>query len=315
MPQGFHHASPLMARWPATLPCAVLAALLLARFASAAALDATVPVGGVARHYLLVVPKSYSGSPLPLVFAFHGKNNTGALMVSDTGLPEIMDRLGYIGAFPDGIEKEWNGGQMDPTSLQSARSDDVDFVSAMIDQVSLRYKVDPKRVYATGSSNGAVFCYTLAARLSDRIAAIAPVNGLLGARPAARYHPGPVSVISFNGTDDPMMPYGGYRYVHDGALSVPDTISYWVKADGCDPVAEITRYPVSANDDGTTILSAHFRPGPSGSEVTAFIIGHGGHTWPGRHTDPGWAKVAGKTAMSISASDLMFEFFRRHPKP
>jgi len=41
------------------------------------------------------------------------------------------------------------------------------------------YAVDPRRIYATGISNGAVFSHYLAAHLSPRIAAIAPVVGEL----------------------------------------------------------------------------------------------------------------------------------------
>jgi len=37
--------------------------------------------------------------------------------------------------------------------------------------------MDPKRVYATRMSNGGMMCYRLAAELSKRIAAIAPVSG------------------------------------------------------------------------------------------------------------------------------------------
>jgi poly(3-hydroxybutyrate) depolymerase len=31
--------------------------------------------------------------------------------------------------------------------------------------------------------------------------------------------------------------------------------------------------------------------------------------------DPVWAKPAGKTAMSINATELMWDFLEKHPKP
>lgn len=76
----------------------------------------------------------------------------------------------------------------------------------------------------------------------------------------------------------------------------------------------VTKYPVSPQDEGTTVVQAHFKPGPSGCEITAYLIGHGGHNRPGHKTDPSWAKIAGKTAMSIDATSQIWEFFRAHPK-
>ena len=53
--------------------------------------------------------------------------------------------------------------------------DDVGFTRALLDDLAKVANVDAKRVFATGISNGGIMCYRLAAELSDRIAAIAPV--------------------------------------------------------------------------------------------------------------------------------------------
>ena len=58
-------------------------------------------------------------------------------------------------------------------------------------------RIDPRRIYATGMSVGAMMCYRLAVDLSDRIAAIAPVAGTM-----PRDLPRPtrsVPVIDFHG--------------------------------------------------------------------------------------------------------------------
>jgi polyhydroxybutyrate depolymerase len=274
-------------------------------------------VGGVERHYLLVVPDSYDGTvAVPLLFVFHGRGGVGADIEKTCGFAELAARKNFIAVFPDGLGKEWNGGRTTPVSLESARSDDVDFVSRMIDQLQAQYRIDPKHIFASGSSNGAIFCNTLAARLSSRIAAIGPVSGSLGESIPRRFRaPSPVSVISFNGTDDHLVPYAGEHDSDRGVMSIPDTIAFWVKADGCNPSPVMTTDPQSPLDDGLTIIRMRYDGGAAGSEVLAFIIGHGGHTWPGNHTDPTWAKTAGKTAMSISATELMWDFFERHSKP
>jgi polyhydroxybutyrate depolymerase len=280
------------------------------------ALSCTLKVG-VERHYLLVVPPAYDGKlPVALVLVFHGAGNTSTDLQRNIGLSELAGQKGFIAAFPDGIDKRWNGGVSAPDSLDSARSDDVSFVAAMIDQLSARYRIDPKRVYATGSSNGAIFCYTLACRLSERIAAIAPVSGLLAERLIKDHPPaGPVSVIAFNGTDDPLLPFAGLRSPDRTLLSVYESIAFWAAVDRCDPKPVLTRYPPSPLDDGLTIFRIAYGTGDRNSSVEAVVIGHGGHTWPGHPTDPTWAKTAGKTAMSISANALMWDFFQAHPKP
>lgn len=56
---------------------------------------------------------------------------------------------------------------------------DVAFISALLDKLESKYKINIDRVYATGMSNGAIMSYRLACELPDRFAAIAPVAGTL----------------------------------------------------------------------------------------------------------------------------------------
>jgi polyhydroxybutyrate depolymerase len=273
--------------------------------------------GGIVRHYLVVVPGSYDGTiAAPVVLAFHGKNNDGALSERTFGFTELQNRDYFIAVYPDGLNREWNGGLTPPASRESEVSDDVGFVSALIDSLSARYKIDPKRIFATGSSNGAIFCHTLAARLSERIAAIGPVNGNLGVTLPKKFPPQhPVSVISFNGTDDKLVPFGGESDPVYGLCSMPETIAFWVKVDGCVGEPEVATLSPAVPDDGTVIKRFTFGKGPTGAEVVAYVIGHGGHTWPGNHTDPGWAKIAGRTSMGVKATEAIWGFFEQHPKP
>jgi polyhydroxybutyrate depolymerase len=295
---------------------AFLCALSLAPLAVAVPVSENLIFGGVQRHFIYVIPAAYDAKiPIPLVFIFHGAGNTGALLENSLGFTALQKRKYFIAVYPDGIDKAWNGGREEPTSLAAARSDDVGFVSALIDAMGTKFNIDPRRIYATGSSNGAIFCETLAVRLSDKIAAIGPVNGTLGPSVPAKFpvrHP--VSVISFNGTADPFVPFMGVDVSGHKLLSAPDTIAFWVKTDGCDTAPTVTEIPKAVPDDGTAVRRLDFANGQDGTEVTAYIIAHGGHTWPGYHTDPGWAKQAGHTAVSVNATEAIWDFFDKHPK-
>ena len=55
----------------------------------------------------------------------------------------------------------------------------VAFLGKVLDDLGSLVNADKKRVYACGMSNGAMMCYRLAAEMSDRIAAVAPVAGFL----------------------------------------------------------------------------------------------------------------------------------------
>lgn len=79
-------------------------------------------------------------------------------------------------------------------------ADDVAFFSAMLTELSSRYNVDERRIYASGFSNGASMTSRLALEMSDSFAAIGAAAGSLElpASPA----PGPVSALASFGVSD-----------------------------------------------------------------------------------------------------------------
>ena len=80
-------------------------------------------------------------------------------------------------------------------------------MAKLLDDLATVVNVDPRRVYATGMSNGAMMCYRLAAELSDRIAAIAPVAGTMAIETCRPRRP--VSVLHFHGTKDTLVLFEG----------------------------------------------------------------------------------------------------------
>lgn len=89
--------------------------------------------------------------------------------------------------------------------------DDVEFTRRILDDLAGSTNIDPRRVFATGMSNGGILSYRLASELSDRIAAIAPVGGLMGTQTCSPKRP--VSVMHFHGTDDKFAPFNGGRII------------------------------------------------------------------------------------------------------
>ncbi len=136
--------------------------------------DLKIDVDGTERSYRIVVPeKVKEDGAVPLVFAFHGLLDSKDLMPRYTKLDELAKEEGFILVFPNGIDRHW------PIDYENAERDFA-FFDALYERITERYDVDRNRVYLTGMSNGAIFSYLLAARRSEKIAAIAPHSGWLG---------------------------------------------------------------------------------------------------------------------------------------
>jgi polyhydroxybutyrate depolymerase len=251
---------------------------------------------------------------LPVVLVFHGGLGNAELMERFCGLSQKADEAGFIAVYPNGTGRmeralTWNGGNCCGYAVQN-HVDDVAFTRAVLDDLATRVKVDPRRVYATGMSNGAIMAYRLASELSDRIAAIAPVSGPMG---TATCKPNrPVSVIHFHGTADEFAPFAGGSGRKSLAgikfYSVEQTIHAWVKADDCkeQPLTEF----LPDKNDGTRVKVKKYSGGREGAEVFLVVIEGGGHAWPGKKPR---VNFLGKSTKTVSANDLMWDFFERHP--
>ncbi len=282
----------------------------------------TVKVGDAERRYQVYLPKKYdSDKPTPVVVAFHGGGGNPKSMALLSGLNDKADASGFIVAYPfgSGLDKEkgltFNAGNVGGYAMQK-KIDDVGFTKQLLDDLETVANVDKDRVFATGISNGGMMAYRVASELADRFAAIAPVGGPMGTESCKPTRS--VSVIHFHGTADELAPFKGGK--GKGAPGVPaafrpdfysvdHSIQAWVKANGCEKEPKVERLPDAA-EDGMRSTRKTWAGGKDGSEVVLIEIENGGHTWPGKEP---LVAILGKSTKDISANDLMWEFFQKHP--
>lgn len=287
--------------------------------------EKTINVGGVERSYLLHIPPSLPrDKAVPLVVVFHGGGGTGAIGERFTRFSELSDRERFIVVYPDALNKNWNDGRAGrKIRSQQENVDDIGFVVAMLDAVGKEYTIDPKRVYATGPSNGGFFSNRVGAELSERFAAIAPVIGGMAPAVAESFHPAePISVLIIQGTDDPLIAYegGNVRIFGFGAgnrgknINSIETLTKWVNHNGCDPKPSTTELPDLDPDDETTVVRSMYHGGRNATEVVFYQIVGGGHTWPGGSQYLP-ERLIGKVSREIDATEVIWEFFKSHPKP
>lgn len=275
----------------------------------------TLTVQGLQRTYHLHIPRNYDPlQPAPVVLALHGAGMNGSLMSLFCGLDQTAEREGFVVVYPNGTGNgpflSWNAGGL-PKKLLEGRPDDVAFINHLLDDLARVVKVDEKRIYACGMSNGAMMCYRLAAELSHRIAAIAPVAGTLAVDECQPRRP--VPVIHFHGTKDQIVPFEMSPAKAPPFLklkSVEESIQTWVQLNGCEEQCQtevLTKVGAEMR-----VTRRVYRGGRDGSEVVLVVIEGGGHTWPGQRPLVGFI---GDSTLNISANDLMWEFFQRHQLP
>ena len=268
-------------------------------------------VGGLKRSYVIHVPADFrADKPAPVVLALHGAAMNAPMMAGFCGMNEKADKEGFVVVYPNGTGTGpflvWNAGGF-PGRMVPNRPDDVAFIDKVLDDLATVVKVDSHRVYACGMSNGAMMCYRLAAELSGRIAAVAPVAGTIAIDESKPTRP--VPVLHFHGTADQLVPFAPGKAVKGMHLmSVAESIETWVKLDGCDA----TPKSETLTKDGAAmkVTRQTYGGGKHGAEVVLVRIDGGGHTWPGRVPLIG---LIGKSTTDISANDLIWEFFLKHP--
>ena len=277
-------------------------------------------VDGMTRAYRLYVPPGLPATEdVPLIMVFHGGGGTARGAERLTGFSDLAEREHFIVAYPEGIERSWNDGR--ETTVSRAHRDQVDdvhFVATMIDTITKEHRIDPKRIYATGVSNGAIFSHYLAANLAKRIAAIAPVVGGIAEPFDQRFNPEqPVSVLILQGTDDPLVPFDGGEVAwgkRGKIISTRDTVKKWIARDGCADTPRTGTLPDSEFEDSCRVEWSTWSACRDGTEVTLYTLRGAGHTWPGgAQYLP--QRLVGKVCRDIDATDVIWNFFQRHAKP
>jgi polyhydroxybutyrate depolymerase len=154
-----------------------------------------IMVDGFQRTGLVHVPPTAQQQPAPVVFVFHGHGGSASVVASSFGLHQLWPEAIVI--YLQGLNTP---SQLDPAGRkpgwQTREGDlgdrDLHLFDAVLADLSHKYRVDARRVFATGHSNGGFFTYLLWHARSRALAAVAPSaattarmgNVTLSAKPA-----------------------------------------------------------------------------------------------------------------------------------
>jgi len=273
-------------------------------------IEDTLMIFGRDRFFKVHLPLGYNEQKeYPLVLVFHGGLGNADNIETMTDFSLKADTSDFIVVYPYGtgaFDKKlltWN--TWDCCGYAHKKNiDDVSFIKKMLDVLKSKYKINEKMIYATGMSNGGMMCYMLACEMSDVFAAVAPVVATMF-EDADCNPSNELSIIIFNSIDDQNIPYEGgigeRSLVKVNKMSIEKVVDFWSKKFNCRLLNKI---------DGTDYQKINWG-NTNGTEIIFYRMLKGGHTWPGGEKI---RLLADNPVKSVSATDLIWEFFRNHPK-
>ncbi|KAE9979347.1 hypothetical protein EG327_007059 [Venturia inaequalis] len=270
--------------------------------------------GGLEREYLVHTPTTYDATKkVPLILSFHGrgKNATSQMELSQFANPAFNPDA--ISVYPNGWKtnntRQWTG---DPTHPKSIN--DIQFTLDILTALQKSHCISPKRIYATGKSNGAGLVNLLACdpQASSQITAFAPVsaaNYLLPSGAAPNCNPArtPIPLLNFHGWADETILYrGGNNTRNDGVTQAVDVwIDEWARRDGCVLSANHTSFLCGPEEPVVTRYS--WDCGGVEGTVQHYNVSNLRHDWPS--LPPGNAETGRSTCFDATA--LIMAFFGR----
>jgi polyhydroxybutyrate depolymerase len=231
-----------------------------------------------------------ANQPAPLVIAMHGYTVDAGWMETTSHFDDLAAKAGFVVVYPQGRSDAWNAG----LCCGQDSEDDVTFIKDLVDKLVLLGYVDPKRVFATGMSNGALMAQRLACELADHITAVASVSGSLVTDPCTPSRA--ISVLEMHGLEDNLVPYEGGKVA--GLTTFPPTMSnmqHWATLDGCAAGPAATKEGIT-----TTYTWSSCR---DGSTVILDAIAGAGHSWFSPVNQTG----------EPDASQVVWDFFSHAP--
>ncbi len=308
-----------------------------------------VNVSDVPRAYTVHLPLNYDQKThYPVVIVLHGESQDADDIARLTHFSQFAEKNGLIAVYPNSARGRWNigvrpepgelprrgygrrggwggyppngypgggqgGGQgrgRNPDETRNRQSaDDVAFFNRMLDQLSLKYSVNTRRIYAAGLGEGGFMALRAGCNMADRIAAIAVV-GAAFPKTMTCLPSRPVPALFLSGTDDPMVPYGGgdYKPGRFRVLSAEDSAKTWARFDHCNEKPAQGKLPAIEEEKGAKETKTFtFEGCQDNAQVALYAVKNGGHTWPGgeQYTSE---KEIGKVSHALNANETIWSF-------
>ena len=283
----------------------------------------TIDAGGLPRTYTTYVPQGLAkGSPLVVVMHGSGENAQRIRIETGYGFDRLADKHGFAVVYPNALAHggDWNAcGTVGDDRADGPGIDDVGFLTGVVDKLVTEIGTDASRTFAAGSSRGGFMTLRLALEAPSRFRAVAAVSANVHTPDNFKCKPGPngtSSIMIMNGTEDPLVPFGGgqvslfgFSYKYGNVMSSLASGQYFADLN------HIAGTPVTSESrmaDGVHVKHVIWHSSGSNVEVELVAVEGGGHGIPQpyrRHP-----RLLGPSPKEPNGPAVIWAFFERQPK-
>lgn len=283
--------------------------------------DQTINVAGQSRNYHLYLPENPASASI--VFLLHGNSGSADQLLGLTRATApykvwltLAANNNVILVVPDGLngsnnKQGWNDCRTDAST--NPDSNDVEFLSSLLDAVQAEHSTANAAVFSVGTSNGGMMTLRLAQEMPERLSGIAVVVASKALNTECIDSRVPLPLLIMNGTDDPILPYEGGQIDTDRGvvLSTGELVDYWLNRNQANSTPMITQFSDTNTSDNSTVTRFSYKDGSDNSLVEHYEIVNGGHTEPSELERYGnlFKRIVGNQNGDFEMADEIWHFF------
>jgi polyhydroxybutyrate depolymerase len=279
--------------------------------------DPPIDVSLQGRPYDLKVPTGYDGStPAPLLLELHGFTDASNSMTpwddeesANQFAPEA-DKRGIFLALPHGTLDPvlnrffWNATDS-CCDLDKIGTNDIGYILAVVQDIESKYKIDPKRIFIFGHSNGGFMANRVACDAADKFAGAVSLAGATYKDQTKCAASAPIAYLQVHGDADMVVPYAGGHPENISILPVApgaiETTQDWAKKNRCDIKADTSTPPfdIVADLDGNETTALKFQNCEANGHTELWTMHLGPHS----------------PKFNSSWAPMVLDYLMAHPKP
>lgn len=233
---------------------------------------------GKQREYGIFYPSGYHEN-LPVVIFLHGASGIVWPEMISYYFTQLAEREKFIFIQPQAL---YNNNSTDRMTAWDAHNtqpwNDLAFIGCIIDTLMKQGNIDTKRIYVSGMSNGGFMTYSVAERFQDKIAAIAPIAGLMDKTVFNNYDMRkPMPLCYMHGTADKTVKIEGDAY----SVGWDQILAYWIENNAVSNNPVITELANINTSDNSTVTKFEYSSYSGKGDIVFYRINNGVHSIPG----------------------------------